>query len=146
MTTERKSVPTITRQKNYHEIKEIYSNLIILHVATASQTAFRFVVLNKTAYHLFIPFPKKQKCFSGFHLRFENEQKRSSIIKTTLSSDQLANKVRVAFGRLSTPKVSLSGNPKGKNKRMISALTKDNPRNGALFYNQYNFKSRQNRQ
>ena len=77
MTTERKSVPTITRQKNYHEIKEIYSNLIILRVATTSQTAFRFVVLNKTAYHLFIPFPKKHKCFSGSHLRFENEQKRS---------------------------------------------------------------------
>ena len=91
MTTERKSIPTITRQKNYHEIKEIYSNLIILHVATASQTAFRFVVLNKTAYHLFIPFPKKHKCFSGSHLRFENEQKRSSIIKTTLSRDKIAN-------------------------------------------------------
>ena len=91
MTTERKSVPTITRQKNNHEIKEIYSNLIILRVATASQTAFCFVVLNKTAYHLFIPFPKKQKCFSGFHLRFENEQKRCSINKTTLSRDKIAN-------------------------------------------------------
>lgn len=146
MTTERKSIPTITRQKNNHEIKEIYSNLIILRVATASQTAFRFVVLNKNAYHLFIPFPEKHLCFSGAHECFENEQKHSSIIKTTLSSDQLANKVRFSFGRLSTPKVSLSGNPVGKNKRMISALTKGNPRNGALFYNQYNFKSRQNRQ